>query len=161
MIPNDRLSKVLEECIEEYIRSAAPVSSSTLSQRMEREQSPHARSPATLRNELRVLEDLGYLHQVHSASGGRIPTSLAYAEYMKGKQAGEGASDGTFVGGLIEDLYRLTVLINRIENKLGGIGSLTNPTGEDINRRVNIYNLFRDPNLHMSAIYLIIKEKLK
>jgi len=151
MTLNNRLAMLLEQSIEEYIKTAAPVASGTLADRIER-----ARSPATIRNELKILEELGYLHQVHSSSGGRIPTALAYQEYV------QHVNDASFVGGLISDLQQLSALIERIEHKLGnGTTSLVRTNQEEINRRINVHNLFKDPDLQMSAIYLIIKEKLR
>jgi len=151
MTLNDRLATLLEQSIEEYIKTAAPIASGTLAGRME-----HSRSPATIRNELKILEELGYLHQVHSTSGGRIPTAMAYHEYIRHM------NDPSFVGGLIEDLQQLSVLIDRIEHKLGRVHTaLVRTNQEEINRKLNVYNLFKDPELQMSAIYLIIKENLR
>ena len=73
----ERLAALLEQSIEEYIRTAVPVASSVLAR------TPQAKSPATIRNDLKILEQLGFLHQVHAASGGRIPTQQAYAQYIK------------------------------------------------------------------------------
>lgn len=151
MMLNERLIGLLEQSIEEYIRTAAPVASNALADRLS-----NARSPATIRNDLRILEQLGYLHQVHSASGGRIPTARAYQEYAAH------IHDPTFVNGLITDLCELSTIIERIERKLGGGVALENlkNTGDTM-RRINAQTLFNDPQLMMSAIYLIIKEKLR
>ena len=154
MTLNDRLATLLEQSIDEYIRTAAPIASTTLAGRMECRDC--ARSPATIRNELKILEELGYLHQVHSSSGGRIPTARAYHEYLRHM------NDPTFVCGLIQDLQQLSALIERIEHKLGRVHTaLVRTNQEEINRKLNVYNLFKDPDLQMSAIYLIIKENLR
>ena len=146
------MEALLDQSIEEYIRTAVPVASSVMSARLER-----ARSPATIRNDLRILENLGLLRQVHAASGGRIPTASGFAVYVQKTR------DPTFASDLIYDLAQLSAIIERIERKLGGIGNLSltrsNPH-EDLVRKVDFQKLFDDYQTQMSAIYLIIKEKL-
>jgi len=147
----ERLAALLEQSIEEYIRTAVPVASSVLAR------TPQAKSPATIRNDLKILEELGFLRQVHAASGGRIPTARAYGEYVQKKQ------DPTFVSDLIYDLAQLSTIIERIEHKLGGFGGMSlarSQTQEDLSRKINFQKLFEDYQTQMSAIYLIIKEKL-
>ena len=150
---NERLEDLLNQSIEEYMKTAVPIASSVLSRRIQR-----ARSPATIRNDLKILEQLGFLHQVHAASGGRIPTARAYAEYVQ-----KARGDPTFASDLIYDLAQLSAIIERIERKLGGIGGLSltrSEPHEDLSRRINFQKLFDDYQTQMSAIYLIIKEKI-
>lgn len=72
-----RQIEILKSLIEEYIETAEPVGSETL----EKKHSLSA-SPATIRNEMVRLTDLGYLKKAHISSG-RIPTSLALKFYVK------------------------------------------------------------------------------
>jgi heat-inducible transcriptional repressor len=67
---------VLIAVIREYIDSAEPVGSRLLTKR-------HFRrlSPATIRNAMADLEEMGYLAQPH-ASAGRVPTDKAYRFYV-------------------------------------------------------------------------------
>ena len=67
---------VLIAVIREYIDSAEPVGSRVLCKR-------HfpSLSPATIRNAMADLEDLGYLVQPHT-SAGRVPTDAAYRFYV-------------------------------------------------------------------------------
>jgi heat-inducible transcriptional repressor len=71
-----RHKDVLIAIIREYIDSAEPVGSRALARR-------HFRnlSPATLRNVMADLEEMGYLAQPH-ASAGRVPTDHAYRFYV-------------------------------------------------------------------------------
>ena len=154
---NERLSDLLEQAVEEYIKTATPIASGTISNRLASNDLHRARSPATIRNDLKILEELGFLHQVHAASGGRIPTSRAYDQYI------QKVPDPTFVAGLIDDLQQLSQLIARIERKLGG--SVDYPLiravqNDLLTRKINFQKLFDEPELQMSAIYLIIKEKI-
>ena len=67
---DDRKLKVLAAVVDEYIRTGEPVGSKTISQL------EHIKaSSATIRNDMAVLEQLGYLEQPHT-SAGRIPTYL-------------------------------------------------------------------------------------
>lgn len=72
-----RQENLLDTIIAEYTTSAKPVSSGQLAE-LERLEV----SPATVRNDMAVLEDAGYLHQPHT-SAGRIPTELAWRWYVK------------------------------------------------------------------------------
>src|SRR5438477_428794 len=71
-----RQRDVLIALIREYVDSAEPVGSRVLSKR----HFPHL-SPATIRNVMADLEELGYLAQPHT-SAGRIPTDKAYRFYV-------------------------------------------------------------------------------
>lgn len=72
-----RQVQILKSLIEEYIDTAEPVGSETLEKKHNLEA-----SPATIRNEMVKLEELGYLSKPHK-SAGRIPTSLAMKFYVK------------------------------------------------------------------------------
>ena len=71
-----RQRDVLIALIREYVDSAEPVGSRVLSKR----HFPHL-SPATIRNVMADLEEMGYLAQPHT-SAGRIPTDKAYRFYV-------------------------------------------------------------------------------
>ncbi len=73
---NDRRRRVLKALVEEYISSATPVGSKTLVARYEL-----GCSPATVRNELSILEETGYVRQPH-VSAGRIPTDSGYRNFV-------------------------------------------------------------------------------
>ena len=61
--------------VDEFIKTAQPITSGQLNQHFK------DISSATIRNELNALESMGYFRQLHT-SGGRVPTSLAYKEYV-------------------------------------------------------------------------------
>lgn len=71
-----RKLKVLSAVVEEYIRTGEPVGSKTISRLPE-----ITVSAATIRNDMAVLEELGYLEQPHT-SAGRIPTYSGYRLYI-------------------------------------------------------------------------------
>jgi heat-inducible transcriptional repressor len=72
----DRSQKILEAIIEEYIATAQPVGSKSLTQNQ-----GIKLSPASVRNVMAELEELGYLVSPHT-SAGRIPTEKGYRFYV-------------------------------------------------------------------------------
>ncbi|WP_312645017.1 heat-inducible transcriptional repressor HrcA [Hydrogenoanaerobacterium sp.] len=71
-----RKLKILAAIVENYIRTGEPIGSKTLAQMLEFQV-----SPATIRNEMSALFDLGLLEQPHT-SAGRIPSHLGYRMYI-------------------------------------------------------------------------------
>ncbi|TSD00218.1 MAG: Uncharacterized protein Athens071425_633, partial [Parcubacteria group bacterium Athens0714_25] len=69
--------KILSAVIEEYTKTAMPVSSKFLSERYLSEV-----SPATIRNDMMHLEQEGYLQQMHISSG-RVPTDKGYRYFVE------------------------------------------------------------------------------
>lgn len=67
---------VLRAVVEEYVHTGEPVGSETIAER-----AGLGVSPATIRNEMAALEELGYLSHPHT-SAGRIPTDLGYRYYV-------------------------------------------------------------------------------
>lgn len=72
----ERQRMILNAIIDDYIRSAEPVGSRSISKRGDVNF-----SPATIRNEMADLEELGYLEQPHT-SAGRIPSHKGYRYYV-------------------------------------------------------------------------------
>ena len=71
-----RKLKILSAIVESYILTGEPIGSKTLAQMLE-----FQASPATIRNEMSALFDLGLLEQPHTSSG-RIPSHLGYRVYI-------------------------------------------------------------------------------
>lgn len=72
----ERQRLILKAIVDDYIRSAEPVGSRSISKR-----EGIGFSPATIRNEMADLEELGFLEQPHT-SAGRIPSTLGYRYYV-------------------------------------------------------------------------------
>ncbi len=72
----ERSQKILEAIIEEYIATAQPVGSKVLTRTL-----GIKLSPASVRNVMAELEELGYLTSPHT-SAGRIPTEKGYRFYV-------------------------------------------------------------------------------
>ena len=69
-----RQKDILKMIVMNYIKSAHPVPSSLICEKL------HC-SSATVRNEMMVLEDLGYLEKTHTSSG-RVPSEMGYRYYV-------------------------------------------------------------------------------
>ena len=73
---DERKLRILRAIIDDYIATAAPVGSRTITRRHD-----IGVSPATIRNEMSDLTELGYLDQPH-VSAGRVPSGKAYRLYV-------------------------------------------------------------------------------
>ncbi len=98
---DDRKKKILSSVIEDYIISAEPVGSKTLVEKYNLEY-----SSATIRNEMKLLEEEGYLEQPH-VSAGRIPSTKGYRYY---------------VDNLMKEKNLSMLDINYIDNTITGYG---------------------------------------
>ena len=73
---SDRKRKILQLVVDDYISTAQPVSSKSITEKYMKDI-----SSATVRSELAQLEELGYLSQLHTSSG-RVPSVEAYKLYV-------------------------------------------------------------------------------
>lgn len=73
---DERKKKILSSVVEDYIESAEPVGSKTLVEKYHLNY-----SSATIRNDMKILEEEGYLEQPH-VSAGRIPSTKGYRYYV-------------------------------------------------------------------------------
>ena len=73
----ERQQNILRVIVQEYINTAAPVGSKTIA-----DEYSLGVSSATIRNEMAVLEELGYLMHPHT-SAGRVPTEAGYRYFVE------------------------------------------------------------------------------
>ena len=74
---NTRRQALLEIIVSDYIETAAPVSSQQLARRYE-----FRVSPATIRNDMAELEEMGYISRPHTSAGG-VPSDPGYRFYVE------------------------------------------------------------------------------
>ena len=98
---DDRKKKILSSVVEDYIESAEPVGSKTLVEKYHLDY-----SSATIRNDMKILEEEGYLEQPH-VSAGRVPSTKGYRYY---------------VDNLMKERKLSMVDINYINNTINGFG---------------------------------------
>jgi len=73
---NERQNRILRMIISDYIQSAKAIGSAKLVKRHKM-----ACCSATVRNDMALLEEYGYLKQSHVSSG-RVPTTLGFRHYI-------------------------------------------------------------------------------
>ena len=73
---SDRRLEILRAIVEEYVQTQEPVGSKAIA-----ENHSLGISPATIRNEMAVLEEEGLITQPHT-SAGRIPTDRGYRIFV-------------------------------------------------------------------------------
>ena len=112
---DERKKRVLQAIVEEYIKTAEPVSSNAI---MNLEGLEY--SSATIRNEMAELEKLGYIEKTHISSG-RVPSEKGYRFY---------------VDELLEDdkitVDEIEYISNKLETKVNEIEDLTKITANTI-----------------------------
>jgi heat-inducible transcriptional repressor len=102
MTPEDRKLEVLRAIVSDFISTNEPVGSKTLADRYNL-----GVSPATIRNDMAVLEEEGLIAQPHT-SAGRIPTDAGYRMFvdrltdLKPLSAAERRAIQTFLDGAVD-----------------------------------------------------------
>lgn len=71
---DDRKKDLLKEIVENYVKTIKPVGSKSLCKKLKC-------SSATIRNEMAILEEMGYIEKNHISSG-RIPSEKGYKYYV-------------------------------------------------------------------------------
>ncbi len=77
MVLTERMVEILKAIVDEFVATAEPVGSKTL---VDKYKLPY--SSATIRNDMAILEELGYLEKPHT-SAGRIPSNKGYKYYCE------------------------------------------------------------------------------
>ena len=111
----ERKKKVLQAIVEEYINTAEPVSSSSLTNNYDLNY-----SSATIRNEMADLEKAGYLEKTHTSSG-RIPSEKGYRYYVDELLKDDNIS-----------LEEIKYISDKLETKVNEIEELTKITTSTI-----------------------------
>lgn len=108
---DERKRRVLQAIVEDYIATAEPVGSRTIARKYQL-----GVSPATIRNEMADLEDLGLIEQPHT-SAGRVPSDKGYRFYVDWLMADRQLTQGE------QDLIHAA-----FEARIGKLHSLINNT---------------------------------
>lgn len=140
---SDRRQRVLSALIEEYVARALPVGSRTLTERYQL-----GVSPATVRNELSVLEDGGYITQPHT-SAGRIPTDFGYRAFVDNLLASDLADEA-------DERYR--PVVDQLRRSASELDALLEQTSSALTRLTDCLSIVLAPsvlNLHIKQLSLI------
>ena len=130
---DERKKKILSSVVEDYIESAEPVGSKTLVEKYHLDY-----SSATIRNEMKLLEEEGYLEQPH-VSAGRIPSTKGYRYY---------------VDNLMKERKLSMVDINYINSTITGFGDIDDIFEQvaDVVSKVLSLDVFPSKNLSVHVI---------
>ena len=122
MLLDDRKKRILEAVIEEYNATAEPVGSGKIASDYNL-----GFSPATIRNEMANLEEMGFLEQPH-VSAGRIPSSSGYRFYIDSimKEKTLSPKEKQIIDDVLkEDVIKFDSLIKEASNILARITNYT------------------------------------
>jgi heat-inducible transcriptional repressor len=119
----DRQLGIVLAVVYEYIKTGEPAGSRTITKKYIK-----GLSPATIRNEMADLEEMGYFYQPHTSSG-RLPTAKSYRVYvdsvtsrerMRPRESSEWQKEIKTRRSGIEDLLTyVTHMISRLTNYVG------------------------------------------
>lgn len=127
---SDRKKRILKFIIKEYIETAEPVGSRTISKNKDL-----GVSAATIRNEMSDLEELGLLLQPHT-SAGRVPSAEAYELYVKNLLFDDPEdSDIDIIDPDLDFLSNITQIDALIEQSLNMLTKVTNYTAIALSKK--------------------------
>lgn len=133
--PNERAQHLLRVLIQRYIQDGQPVGSRTLSK-----DSGLSLSPATIRNVMSDLEELGLVSAPHT-SAGRIPTPQGYRMFVdtlvRYRQPGEGDID---------------MLRTQIQRQADGAGSLVSSVSSVLSEFTSLAGVITVPRGQHAAL---------
>jgi len=126
---SDRKKRILQFIIKEYIETAEPVGSRTISKNKDL-----GISAATIRNEMSDLEDLGLLLQPHT-SAGRIPSAEAYELYVESLLFNANSEDNIKIMDEMNLFSNITQINALIQQSLNMLSKMTNYTAVAVSQR--------------------------
>ena len=150
---NERKLQILQAIIMNYLETAEPVGSRTISKKFVTEF-----SSATIRNEMSDLEEMGLIVQPHT-SAGRIPTSSGYRLYvdqiMKKDQV-SGQEKDVLRSMLKEKTMQLDSLLKEIGDILAAMTKYTSVVTMPQLRRVELKHVQLVPLDQKSAVMILV-----
>ena len=137
---SERQLKILQAIIADFVNTAEPVGSRSLSKNHDL-----GVSPATIRNEMSDLEEMGYLTHPHTSSG-RVPSEKAYRLYVNelmNKQELTESTKNVIAGQLRQNMYEFDKTIKRAARILSEVTNLTSfvltpKQDEDVLKYINL-----------------------
>ena len=154
MALSDRKLKILEAIITDYIETAEPIGSRTIAKKYDL-----GISPATVRNEMSDLEEMGLIEQPHT-SAGRIPSDKGYRLYvdnMMQSSSGLSGSQAEYLAKAIN--YNVTKIEYLMQQTAKAISMLTNYTAvvsEPVDNQVKVKHIQLVPVDERSIVAVIV-----
>lgn len=132
---DERKQKILKAIVQDYIATAEPVGSRTISKKFEL-----GVSPATIRNEMSDLEELGLIEQPHT-SAGRIPSDSGYRYFVNSLM-----DHGTLT---TEEKKKIN---QEVAGRLGEVQEVIEYTGKLISQVTSLTSLVMGPQTRNSVL---------
>ncbi|MBO6159233.1 MAG: heat-inducible transcription repressor HrcA [Firmicutes bacterium] len=132
---SERKLQILQAIILNYLETAEPVGSRTISRRFLMDL-----SSATIRNEMSDLEEMGLIEQPHT-SAGRIPSSKGYRLYV----------DQLMKRDTVDD-QQMNILMNLLKNKTVQLDSLLREIGDLLSTMTKYPTVVTMPQIKQSAL---------
>ena len=155
MMMDARKFRILQAIIDDYILTAIPVGSRTISKKYEM-----GLSSATICNEMSDLEELGYLDQPH-VSAGRIPSAKAYRLYVDQllERGVISTGESESIHHYFDDRTRqMEDVINHAAKVLSGLTHYTSLVLSPKGQELRIRNLQLVPVSSTSALVVIVTD---
>lgn len=138
VLMDERKKELLKEIVENYVKTIKPVGSKSLCKKLNC-------SSATIRNEMAILENMGYIEKNHISSG-RIPSELGYRYYVENLMQPKDLTG--------EDMLKLQTIFSNTELKVNDavakcmeiISDLTNYTSVVLGKN-SVDNLLQQINI--------------
>ena len=135
---DERKQRILMAIIRDYILTAEPVGSRTIARKYKL-----GVSPATIRNEMTDLEDMGLIEQPHTSSG-RIPSDQGYRYYVDYLMENEKMTTE-------EEKY----VFDEYDQKVKDVGQVIQRTGQLLSQLTNYTSLVLIPRISVSSFKYI------
>jgi heat-inducible transcriptional repressor len=138
---NPRRQNILKHIVEEYVVTAQPVGSDSVARRYR----PPV-SSATIRNEMAVLEGVGFIAQPHT-SAGRVPTDSGYRYYVEQLMPGSGPTPG--------ERRRIRYQFRQLEPEVGQWAHLASSVLADTVHAAGVVTLPASPRARVRRLELV------
>ena len=130
-----RKKNILQAIIREHILTASPIGSRTLAKAYDL-----GVSPATIRNEMSDLEELGYLKQPHT-SAGRVPSDKGYRFYVDVLMENDGIESS-----------KIKEAVSKMYNEKKGIQGIISGMVKMLSRLTRYTTMISEPELQESIL---------
>ena len=135
----ERQEAVFTAVLQQYVTSARAVGSRNLSKRI-----PLDLSPATVRNVMADLEEMGLLTHLHT-SAGRVPTTLGYGYYVDAMMHRVDLTD--------EEQREFSLALDEV--MIGGINEVLDRAGETLARVSTLISVVLSPRMAEGILHKI------
>lgn len=135
MTLDERKRRILQAIIKDYIATAEPVGSRTIAKKYDL-----GVSPATIRNEMADLEELGYIEQPHT-SAGRVPSDRGYRYYVD-----------CLMNKKILSSQEAAAILNGIRSKSRDVGTVLQQTNRILSNITNYTSIVIGPSFSKSNL---------